>query len=167
MDRWYHKLYSRVLWHTEEFTVNSITAKLKFLVLAKISPTLHQSNTVWCCEVFMLFCWVWILSNIAHLTPPPHSFFMSKEHYSRGLVGFFFSFHVLFREQTSHTFFVIKLINGKWLLWSLRFRALFYLSFLYLVLHLWIIRVSETDGFRHWHCADTFLNSTDQQTLKP
>lgn len=68
--------------------------KVSISRVCKRSSTHHRSTTVWCCDVFMLICWVWISSNVAQLTPPPQSLLSFYPNYSRSL--FFFSFHVFF-----------------------------------------------------------------------
>lgn len=76
--------------------------KVSISCVCKRSPTHHRSTTVWCCDVFMLICWVWISSNVARLTPPPQSLLSFYPNYSRSVV-FFFQLPCFFRKQTSHT----------------------------------------------------------------
>lgn len=63
--------------------------KVSISCVCKRSPTHHRSTTVWCCDVFMLICWVWISSNVARLTPPPQSLLSFYPNYSRTLLFFF------------------------------------------------------------------------------
>lgn len=58
---------SSILWSTEEFMADSVTARHPDPVAAKKAPNHHTSTTVvdrWC-EVFALTCCVWLSPNVA------------------------------------------------------------------------------------------------------